>query len=77
MLTDSEKDALVRMVIDRLHAELADDENGCDCPLHRLSEEERAARIDKAIEETEEQIRRGELPGLKVKDSDPTEQQES
>lgn len=56
-LTEHELNALARKVIDRLHADLAEDETVCDCPLHRLSKEERAERIDKAIEEAAEEFR--------------------
>ena len=34
-------------------------ETKCDCPLHRLTKEQRAELIDKAIDLTNEQIRNG------------------
>lgn len=56
-LTNAELHALARRVIDQLHADLTDDPKGCQCPLHRLSKEERAETIDKAIDKTAEEFK--------------------
>ena len=48
-LTNEELEALMRPVVQRIHADLFGE--GCDCPLHRLSKEERAGKIDRAINE--------------------------
>ena len=56
-LTNEEIEALIRSVVQRLHADLFTED--CDCSLHQLSKEERAELIDKAIDLTNEQIRNG------------------
>lgn len=53
-ITNIELSALAEMVLNRVHESFAEK---CDCPLHLLSKEERAAKIDAAIEETIEQMR--------------------
>lgn len=63
--TDSELDALTQVVLRRLRDDL---ESKCDCPLHLMTVGERAAVIDRAIEETNEQVRRGEIPGARFVD---------
>ena len=55
--TDEEIEALMLPVAQRIHADLFSE--GCDCPLHRLTKEQRAELIDKAIDLTNEQIRNG------------------
>ena len=61
-LTNEELAALARKVIDRLHADMVDEGEECDCPLRRLSKEERAERIDKAIDRTTEEFKAGKKP---------------
>jgi hypothetical protein len=56
-LTNAELNALANMVLNRMHEDFAKD---CDCPLHRLSQEERTARIDAAIEKTTQQLTKGD-----------------
>jgi hypothetical protein len=60
--TESELNALTRIVLDRLHHDL---ESKCDCPLHLMLPEERTAFIDRAIDLTNEQVRNGEIPGFR------------
>jgi len=62
VLTDKDKQALLNMVWERMHLDLID---GCDCPLHKLSKEERAELIDRTIDLTDEQVRNGEIPGFR------------
>lgn len=49
--SDAELNALARKVIDRLHKDI-----GCNCPLHQLSKEERVELIDRAVEQTNEEV---------------------
>ena len=56
-LTNEEIKALMRSVVQRVRADLFAE--ACDCPLHRLTKEQRAESIDKAIDLTNEQIRNG------------------
>jgi len=62
ILTDKDKEALLNMVWERMHLDLI---VSCDCPLHKLSKEERAEVIDRTIDLTDEQVRNGEIPGFR------------
>ena len=68
--SDSELNALARMVLDRLHHDL---ESRCDCPLHLMLPEERIAAIDRAIDLTNEQVRNGEIPGFRFTEKEGIE----
>ena len=54
-LTDTELNALMSMVVNRVRESFAEK---CDCPLHLLSKEQRAAKIDVAIDATIKQFRK-------------------
>jgi hypothetical protein len=58
VLTQTEYETARDEVLARVHAAMAED---CDCPLHRLSPEERTARIDSAVDQTNAMIVNGDF----------------
>jgi hypothetical protein len=65
--TELELSTLKRMISEKLRHDM---KSTCDCPFHLMSADEQAEGVDRAVEEAEDQIRRGEIPGARFREGE-------